>query len=49
MKLDWRGRHIEDIPVEGMQFTTTMTPLEGYEIVDVDVVFRLRRKMGKSA
>ncbi len=35
---------IEDVPVQGMQFASSVTPPEGYEIVKVDVVFRLRRK-----
>jgi Fur family iron response transcriptional regulator len=41
--------HIEDIPIEGMQFASTVTPPDGYEIVKVDVVFRLRRKTGTNA
>ncbi len=41
--------HIEDIPLEGMQLASTVTPPEGYEIVKVDVVFRLRRKTSASA
>jgi Fur family iron response transcriptional regulator len=41
--------HIEDISLQGMQFANTVTPPEGYEIVKVDVVFRLRRKPGASA
>ena len=41
--------HIEDISLQGMQFANTVTPPEGYEIVKVDVVFRLRRKEGASA
>jgi Fur family transcriptional regulator, iron response regulator len=35
---------IEDIMLEGMQFAGNVTPPEGYEIVKVDVVVRLRRK-----
>ncbi|QBR71529.1 transcriptional repressor [Beijerinckiaceae bacterium] len=35
---------IEDIKLEGMQFAGNVTPPEGYEIVKVDVVVRLRRK-----
>src|SRR5450631_741283 len=41
--------HIEDISLQGMQFANTVTPPEGYEIVKVDVVFRLRRKTNESA
>jgi Fur family transcriptional regulator, iron response regulator len=40
---------IEDIPVEGMQLASIVTPPEGYEIVKVDVVFRLRRKNSANA
>jgi Fur family iron response transcriptional regulator len=40
--------HIEDIPLKGMQYAGDVTPPEGYEIVKVDVVFRLRRKTGAS-
>jgi Fur family iron response transcriptional regulator len=35
---------IADIPLEGMKFAGDVTPREGYEIVKVDVVIRLRRK-----
>ena len=35
---------IADIPLEGMKFADGVTPPEGYEIVKVDVVIRLRRK-----
>jgi Fur family transcriptional regulator, iron response regulator len=35
---------IADIPLAGMKFADDVTPPEGYEIVKVDVVFRLRRK-----
>jgi Fur family iron response transcriptional regulator len=35
---------IADIPLEGMKFADDVTPPEGYEIVKVDVVIRLRRK-----
>lgn len=35
---------IADIPLEGMKFADDVTPPEGYEIVKVDVVVRLRRK-----
>ena len=35
---------IADIPLEGMKFAGNVTPPEGYEIVKVDVVIRLRRK-----
>ncbi len=35
---------IEDIPLQGMQVAGDVTPPEGYEIVKVDVVIRLRRK-----
>ena len=35
---------IADIPLEGMKFAGDVTPPEGYEIVKVDVVIRLRRK-----
>ncbi len=35
---------IADIPLAGMQFAGDVTPPEGYEIVKVDVVIRLRRK-----
>lgn len=38
--------HIEDIPVQGLQFAGNVTAPEGYEIVRVDVVVRLRRKTG---
>jgi Fur family iron response transcriptional regulator len=41
--------HIEDISLKGMQFAANVTPPEGYEIVKVDVVFRLRRKKGADA
>jgi Fur family iron response transcriptional regulator len=41
--------HIEDISLQGMQFAGNVTPPEGYEIVKVDVVFRLRRKDGANA
>jgi Fur family transcriptional regulator, iron response regulator len=41
--------YIEDIPLKGMQLASTVTPPEGYEIVKVDVVFRLRRKTSASA
>jgi Fur family iron response transcriptional regulator len=37
---------IEDISLQGMQFAANVTPPEGYEIVKVDVVFRLRPKKG---
>jgi Fur family iron response transcriptional regulator len=36
--------NIEDIPAEGMQIAGNVTPPEGYEIVRMDVVVRLRRK-----
>lgn len=36
--------HIEDIPLQGMEFASNLTPPEGYEIVKVDVVVRLRPK-----
>jgi hypothetical protein len=32
-----------------MQFAANVTPPEGYEIVKVDVVFRLRPKKGTDA
>jgi hypothetical protein len=32
-----------------MQYAGNVTPPEGYEIVKVDVVFRLRRKTSTSA
>jgi Fur family iron response transcriptional regulator len=35
---------IEDVSLKGMQFAANVTPPEGYEIVKVDVVFRLRRR-----
>jgi Fur family transcriptional regulator, iron response regulator len=35
---------IADIPMAGMKFAGDVTPPEGYEIVKVDVVIRLRRK-----
>ena len=35
---------IADIPFQGMQVAGNVTPPEGYEIVKVDVVIRLRRK-----
>jgi Fur family iron response transcriptional regulator len=35
---------IADIPLEGMKFAGDVAPPEGYEIVKVDVVIRLRRK-----
>lgn len=35
---------IEDIPPEEMKLAGSLTPPEGYEIVRVDVVVRLRRK-----
>jgi Fur family transcriptional regulator, iron response regulator len=38
--------HIEDIPLQGMQIAGNVTPPDGYEIVRVDVVVRLRRKTG---
>jgi len=41
--------HIEDVSVEGMQFARSVTPPEGYEIVKVDIVFRLRPKAGAGA
>lgn len=37
---------IADIPLEGMKFADEVTPPEGYEIIKVDVVIRLRRKTG---
>jgi Fur family iron response transcriptional regulator len=40
---------IADISLEGMQFAANVTPPEGYEIVKVDVVFRLRPKKGTDA
>ncbi|HUI19615.1 MAG TPA: Fur family transcriptional regulator [Methylocella sp.] len=40
---------IEDISLQGMQFASNVTPPEGYEIVKVDVVFRLRPKKGANA
>ena len=39
---------IADIPLEGMKFVGNVTPPEGYEIVKVDVVVRLRRKKSTS-
>ncbi len=36
--------NITDISLQGMQFADNVTPPEGYEIVKVDVVFRLRPK-----
>lgn len=41
--------HIEDVSLEGMQIASAVTPPDGYEIVKVDVVFRLRRKKDLSA
>jgi Fur family iron response transcriptional regulator len=41
--------HIEDIPLQGMEIAGNVTPPEGYEIVKVDVVVRLRPKKGASA
>ncbi|MCI0599689.1 MAG: transcriptional repressor [Beijerinckiaceae bacterium] len=38
--------HIEDIPLAGMLIAGNVTPPEGYEIVKVDVVVRLRPKTG---
>jgi Fur family iron response transcriptional regulator len=35
---------IADIPLEGMKFAGDVSPPEGYEIIKVDVVIRLRRK-----
>jgi Fur family iron response transcriptional regulator len=35
---------IADIPLKGMKFAGDVTPPEGYEIIKVDVVIRLRRK-----
>ncbi len=35
---------IEDVPLQGMQVAGDVMPPEGYEISQVDVVIRLRRK-----
>jgi Fur family iron response transcriptional regulator len=35
---------IEDIPLQGMEIAGKVVPPDGYEIVRVDVVVRLRRK-----
>lgn len=37
---------IADIPLEGMKFAGDVSPPDGYEIIKVDVVVRLRRKNG---
>lgn len=37
---------IEDIPLRGAEIAGNVTPPEGYEIVRMDVVVRLRRKKG---
>ncbi len=37
--------HIEDLPLPGMRIANNVTPPEGYEIVKVDVVVRLRPKL----
>jgi Fur family iron response transcriptional regulator len=39
---------IEDIPLQGMQIAGNVIPPDGYEIVRVDVVVRLRRKKARS-
>jgi len=39
---------IEDIPLSGMLMAGNVTPPEGYEIVKVDVLVRLRRKTSAS-
>lgn len=39
---------IADIPLEGMKFAGDVRPPDGYEIVKVDVVVRLRRKKSTS-
>jgi Fur family iron response transcriptional regulator len=39
---------IEDIPLQGMEIAGNVAPPEGYEIVRVDVVVRLRRKTGSN-
>jgi Fur family transcriptional regulator, iron response regulator len=36
--------YIEDIPLQGTHIADNVTPPDGYEIVRVDVVVRLRRK-----
>lgn len=40
--------HIEDIPLKGMEIAGNVAPPDGYEIVRVDVVVRLRRKMSNN-
>lgn len=39
---------IADIPLAGMKFAGDVTPPDGYEIMKVDVVIRLRRKASSS-
>jgi Fur family iron response transcriptional regulator len=40
---------IEDIACEGMQLAAGIEPPEGYEVVRIDVVVRLRKKAGAPA